>query len=176
MIRGRMLALAFLGLTASASLSMMAHAADAPLPSDMQGMKGDLLNLNRDITQLENELLFPSSETAVVVSVEAGSGVKIVDVNLLIDEKNAGYHYYSDQESAALAKGGMQRIYAGNITSGPHTLKATITGYDPGGKDFQRTATYTFTKGAARKVIELKAADNASHTQGEFRFREWEIQ
>lgn len=175
MIRGRMLALSFLGLI-TASLTPSAHAAEANLPGDLQGMKGELLNLNRDISQLENELLFPSTETAVVVSVEAGAAVKLVDVNLLLDDKNIGYHYYSDQEFAALAKGGMQRIFTGNITSGQHTLKATVTGYDPGGKDFQRTATYTFTKGAQRKVIELKAGDNASRTQGEFRFREWEIQ
>lgn len=176
MIRGRMLALAICGITALAGLTTMAHAVEAPLPSDLQGMKGELLNLNRDIAQLENELLFPSSETAVVVALEAGSAVKIIDITIFIDDKNSGYHFYGDQESAALAKGGMQRIYAGNVSSGQHTLKAAITGYDPGGKDFQRTVTYTFSKGSARKVIELKAADNATHTQGEFRFREWEIQ
>lgn len=173
MTRGRILA-SLLGLVLCASTS--SFAADAPLPADLQGMKGELLNLNRDISQLENELLFPSAETAIVVAVEAGSGVKIVDLNVLIDDRNVGYHYYSDQEYSALSKGGMQRIYAGNITSGQHTLKAVMTGYDPGGKEFQRTATYTFTKGATRKVIEIKAADNASHTQGEIRFREWEIQ
>lgn len=176
MTRGRLLALSFMGLAASAGLSSSLFAADAPLPADLQGMKGELVNLNRDISQLENELLFPSAETAIVVSVEPGSGVKIVDVNVLVDDKNVGYHYYSDQEVTALAKGGMQRIYAGNLTSGQHTLKAVMTGYDPGGKDFQRTATYTFSKGSARKVIEVKAADNATHTQGEIRFREWEIQ
>ncbi len=176
MIRGRLLALSLLGLTAAAGLSSPLYAADAPLPADLQGMKGELLNLNRDISQLENELLFPSAETAIVVSVEAGSGVKVVDVNVLIDDKNVGYHYYSDQEYSALAKGGMQRIYAGNLPSGQHTIKVVMTGYDPGGKDFQRTATYNLTKGAARKVVEIKAADNATHTQGEIRFREWEIQ
>ncbi len=176
MTRGRLLALSLLGLITTYGLSTPVLAADVPLPSDLQGMKGELLNLNRDISQLENELLFPSAETAIVVSVEPGSGVKIVDVNVLIDDKNVGYHYYSEQEYGALAKGGMQRIYAGNLGSGQHTLKTVMTGYDPGGKDFQRTATYTFTKGAARKVIEIKAADNATHTQGEIRFREWEIQ
>ena len=172
----RACALALLGITTLAFLLPAARAAEVPLPGDLQGMKGELLNLNRDISQLEKELLFPSTETAVVVSVETGSGAKIVDVNLLLDDKNAAYHYYSDQEYAALAKGGMQRLYTGNMTSGQHTLKAAVTGYDPGGKEFQRTATYTFTKSSARKVIELKAADNAAHTQSEFRFREWEIQ
>jgi hypothetical protein len=139
-------------------------------------MKGELLNLNRDITQLENELLFPSSETAIVVSAEAGAGVRITDLSVQIDDKPVGYHYYSDAEFNALSKGGMHRIYAGNIGSGQHTLKAVMSGTDPSGKDYQRTATYAFTKGATRKVIEVKAADNPTHTQGEIRFREWEIQ
>ncbi|MDP2227360.1 MAG: hypothetical protein Q8J78_07770 [Moraxellaceae bacterium] len=176
MIRGRLLALLVMGMITTSGPVSMATAAETSLPADLQSMKMDLLTLNREITQLENELLFPSAETAVVVSVEAGSGVKIVDVNLLINDKSAGYHYYSDQEFAALSKGGMHRLYAGNIASGQHTLKATITGYEPNGKDFQRTVTYTFTKGPQRKVVEIKAGDNATRTQGDFRFREWDIQ
>lgn len=155
---------------------LVSFAAEVPLPSDLQSMKGELLNLNRDLTQLENELLFPSSETAIVVAVEAGSGVKITDLTVQIDDRPAGYHYYSDAEFTALTKGGMHRIYAGNLGSGQHTLKTVMTGKEPDGKDFQRTATFNFTKAATRKVIEVKAADNPTHTQGEIRFREWEIQ
>lgn len=176
MIRGRLFALFVLGMTACSGLLPAAHASEANLPADLQSMKMDLLTLNREITQLENELLFPSAETAIVVAVEAGSGIKLVDINLSINDKSVGYHYYSDQEFAALGKGGMHRLYAGNLPSGQHTLKAVVTGYEPGGKDFQRTVTYTFTKGAQRKVVEIKAGDNATRTQGDFRFREWDIQ
>lgn len=176
MIRGRLLALCILGMTASTGLLPVAQAQEAKLPDDLQSLKMDLITLNREITQLENELMFPSAETAIVVSVEAGSGVKLVDINLSIDDKSAGYYYYSDAEFSALSKGGMHRLYAGNMNSGQHTIKAAITGYEPGGKEFQRTITYTFSKGAQRKVIEIKAGDNATRTQGDFRFREWEIQ
>ncbi len=176
MTRGRLFALLLVGMTSCAALLPATHASEARLPGDLQALKMDLITLNKEITLLENELMFPSAETSVVVSVEAGSGVKLVDVNLTIDDKSAGYYYYSDVEFAALAKGGMHRLYSGNLTSGPHTIKAVITGYEPGGKDFQRTVTHTFSKGAHRKVIEIKASDNATRTQGDFRFREWEIQ
>lgn len=176
MIRGRLFALLMLGMTASSGLLTSAHASEANLPADLQAMKMDLLTLNREISQLENELLFPSAETAVVVAVEAGSGIKVVDINLSINDKPVGYHFYNDQEFAALGKGGMHRLYAGNLPSGQHTLKAVITGYEPSGNDFQRTVTYTFTKGTQRKVVEIRAGVNASRTQGDFRFREWEIQ
>lgn len=176
MIRGRLFALCIVGMTVGSGLFPVAHAAETSLPADVQSLKMDLITLNREISQLESELLFPSAETAVVLSVEGGAGVKLVDVNLLIDDKRVGYHFYSDAEFAALTKGGMHRVFAGNLTSGQHTLQLTVTGYAPGGKDFHRTLNLTFTKGAQRKVIELKASDNATRTQEDFRFREWEIQ
>jgi hypothetical protein len=176
MTRGRLNAPAFVFLLVGALFPSLAPAAEAPLPKDLQGLKGELLNLNRDITQLEKELLFPSTETAVVIALDSGATVKIVDVKVTLDDKDVGYHYYSDAELAALAKGGMQRIYAGNVSSGPHTLKTAITVRDAAGKETQRFATYNFTKSAQRKAIEVKVADSANPAQGNIRFREWESQ
>lgn len=170
MTSGRLLALAFLTFALPA-----AHAAEAPLPRDLQGLKGELLNLNRDIAQLEKELLFPSTEAAVVVSLEAGSDLKLIDIKLLIDEKEAGYHLYTDAEVKAMTKGGMQRLYTGNLTSGQHTLRAIINLRGAKGEEVQRTANLTFTKSAQRKVIEIKPVAQASGAQGDVRFREWEI-
>jgi hypothetical protein len=176
MIRGRLLALVSLGLSLSSLLPLgVAHAAGAPLPKDLQGLKGELINLNRDISQLEKELLFPSTETAVVFSLEPSSPLKVVDVKLLLDDKDVGYHYYSEPELAALGKGGMQRLYTGNVSSGQHSLKVVITVNGAGGEQ-QRTAAYSFTKGPQRKVIEVKPVAQATSTQGDVRFREWEVQ
>lgn len=178
MTRGRLLAFCFLGMSTAASLAQAAGVAagEASLPADLSNLKMDVLTLNREISQLENEMLFPSSEAAVLVSVDAGAGIRLVDINLALDDKNAGYHFYSDQEFAALSKGGIHRLYAGNITSGAHVLKATITGYDAQGKEFQRTIPLNFTKGPQRKVIELKAGDDATRSQADFHFKEWETQ
>lgn len=175
MTRGRLFALACLTLSVT-GLPATAPAAEAPLPRDLQGLKGELLNLNRDIAQLERELLFPSTEAAVVVSLEAGSALRIIDVKLLINEKDAGYHLYTDAELAALTKGGMQRIYTGNLPSGQHQLKAVINLRGAKGEETQRVATYSFTKGPQRKVIEIKPVLQAATSQGDVRFREWEIQ
>lgn len=177
MIRGRLLAPALLALSFSGALPVtLAHAAGAPLPKDLQSLKGELLNLNRDISQLEKELLFPSAEAAVVVALEPGSPLKVVDIKLLLDDKDVGYHFYSPQELTALTKGGMQRLYTGNIGSGQHTLKVLVTVRSESGEDTQRVATYNFTKGAQRKVIEVKPVAKASTSQGDIRFREWEVQ
>lgn len=176
MIRGRLLALAFLCLASVALAPTPASAAGAPLPKDLQGLKGELLNLNRDISQIEKDLLFPSTETAVVFSLEPASPLRILDAKLLIDDRDVGYHFYTDAELAALGKGGMQRLYTGNVTSGQHNLKVVVTLRGPNGEEQQRTANYSFTKGAQRKVIEVKPVVQASGSQGDIRFREWEVQ
>lgn len=157
----------------SALLCFQAVAAEEGLSRQIQELKQGVLNLNRDLTVLERELLYPSSHTAVLVSVDVGSPIRLVDVNLTLDGKHVGYHFYTEQEFAALSKGGIHRLFEGNITSGKHTLEATITGYDPAGKDYQKTASYTFTKGPGRKMIELRAVDDLASKQHRFEFREW---
>ncbi len=152
-----------------------ADEAGSSVPSDMQNLKENVLNLNTQLTQLEDELLYPSSESALFISIDVGSSVRLVDINVLLDGKHVAYHYYSPQEYAALTKGGMDRIFHGNITTGQHEIKAVITGYDPLGKSFQRIMGYQFVKGKERKFIELHISDDANKSQAEFNFHDWDI-
>lgn len=150
-------------------------AGESSVPADLQDLKSDILNLNREISQLESELLYPSSSAAILIGINAGSRLRLVDINISVDDQNVGYHAYSEQETAALGKGGLHRVFMGNFTSGQHTLKAVVNAYDARGKDFQRTVTYTFNKGSLRKILEIKAAEDPSGAQpAVFTFNEWE--
>lgn len=148
---------------------------DSSLPNDIQGLKQDVLQLNKELTVLENELLYPSSQSALFVSIDLGSTVRIVDINLVLDGRNVGYHFYTDQEFAALTKGGLHRLFNGNLITGKHELKTVITGYDPKGKSFQRVVAYNFVKGGDRKFVELRISDDANKSQPEFQFRDWDV-
>lgn len=164
----------FRGLLAGIAFLLFATGALAEegLSRQIQNLKMGVLELNRELTRLERELLWPSSEVAVFVSVDVGSPVRLVDVNLTLDGEHVGYHYYSDPEFEALTKGGIHRLFDGHVTSGRHVLEATITGYSQG-KDYQKSTRYEFVKGAGRKMIELKAGDDHASGRHEFRFREW---
>jgi hypothetical protein len=155
--------------------SLTAHSADAPAPvsRDLQALKQNVLDLNRELTALEQQLLYPSTQLAVFLSIDVGTPIRLVDINIAIDNKNVGYHFYTDQEFQALTKGGIHRLYTGNVTSGEHTLRATITGYDPQGKDYQRVTAYKFVKNAGRKMLELKVVDDVETRQHKFEFKEW---
>lgn len=145
----------------------------APAARDLQALKQNVLDLNRELTALEQQLLYPSTQAAIFLSIDVGTPIRLVDVNVAIDNKNVGYHFYTDQEFQALTKGGIHRLYTGNVTSGEHTLRATITGYDPQGKDYQRTTSYKFVKQAGRKMVELKVVDDVETRQHKFEFKEW---
>ena len=151
----------------------LSSAADEGISRQIQELKQGVLDVNRDLTMLERELLYPSSESAFFVSVDVGTPIRLVDINLTLDGQHVGYHFYSEQEFAALTKGGIHRVFQGNVPSGKHTLEATITGYDPSGKDYQRTASHTFVKGPGRKMIELRVVDDLGSKQHRFEFREW---
>ncbi|MFZ5723241.1 MAG: hypothetical protein ACOY33_06215 [Pseudomonadota bacterium] len=148
------------------------HAADAA-SRDLQTLKQNVLDVNKELTTLEQQLLYPSTQVAMFLSIDVGTPIRLVDVNLQIDNKNVGYHFYTDQEFQALTKGGVSRLYTGNLPSGEHTLRATITGYDPQGKDYQRSTAYKFVKAAGRKMIELKVVDDVETRQHKFEFKEW---
>lgn len=164
-----------IGLLASFAAGQVFAAGESSVPADLQDLKSELLNLNRDISQIEGELLFPSTTTNILLGLNAGSKIRIVDVNLSIDGQHVGYHAYSEQETASLGKGGLHRAFMGNLTSGSHALSAVITAYDANGKDFQKTINYTFTKGSLRKIVEIKAAEDPSGQQpAVFSFNEWE--
>lgn len=155
-------------------LTQVALAQDEGLSARIQSIKEGVLNLNRDLSLLEEELKYASSQASFYLSVDAGTPIRLVDVNLSLDGNHIGYHFYSEQEFQALSQGGIQRLYNGNIESGRHTLEATITGYNPDGKDFRRTTEYEFTKGPARKRIELRVLDDIDGQQHRFDFREWD--
>lgn len=164
-------ALLVLLLCPAAALHAVEPAAAAS--RDLQVLKQNVLDLNRELTTLEQQLLYPSTQMSFFLSIDVGTPIRLVDINLMLDNKNVGYHFYSEQEFQALTKGGIHRLYTGNVTSGEHTLRATITGYDPQGKNYQKTTAYKFVKEAGRKMIELKVMDDVETRQHKFAFKEW---
>ena len=145
------------------------------LDEDVQGLKKQVLDLNRDLFLLEEELLFPSNtQTAVFVSMDVGEFFGLDSVELKIDNKAVANYLYTEREAAALVKGGVQRLYIGNLKAGDHELVAVFTGGGPHARDYRRAAAVKFEKGIGPKYIELTISDRASKQQPEFVVKEWE--
>jgi hypothetical protein len=158
-----------------------AAAADAPpgdfktLDQEVQGLKKDVIDLNKDLFVLEEELLFPANtQVALYVSMDVGTFFALDSVTIKIDNKEVKNYLYTAREADALLKGGVQQIYLGNLKVGKHELVAFFTGKGPVERDYKRGATLTFDKGVGAKYLELKITDRVAKHQPEFTIKDWE--
>jgi hypothetical protein len=145
------------------------------LDQEVQSMKKDVIDLNKDLFVLEEELLFPANtQVAVYVSMDVGTFFALDSVTLKIDNKQVKNYLYTAREADALLKGGVQQIYLGNLKVGKHELVAFFTGKGPVERDYRRGATINFDKGVGAKYLELKITDKVVKHQPEFQIKDWE--
>lgn len=145
------------------------------LNNQIQDLKQQVLELNRDLFLLEEDLLFPANtQFSVFLSMDAGQLFELDSVQLKIDDKVVANHLYTEREIKALQRGGVQRIYIGNLASGKHELVAFFTGQGPSKRDYRRGTTVNIEKTTDPQYVELKITDNATKEQPEFNVKVWE--
>jgi hypothetical protein len=145
------------------------------LDEEIQGIKKDVVDLNRDLFVLEEELLFPANtQVAVFLSMDVGAFFALDTVELRVDDKQVAKYLYTPREAEALLKGGVQRLYLGNLRVGGHELVALFTGKGPNGQDYSRGAQLKFEKSVGAKYLELKISDKQRKQQPEFEIKDWE--
>jgi len=161
--------------TAAAPSSDASPADFKTLDQEVQGLKKDVIDLNKDLFVLEEELLFPANtQVAVYVSMDVGAFFALDSVTVKIDNKEVKNYLYTAREADALLKGGVQQIYLGNLKVGKHELVAFFTGKGPVERDYRRGATINFDKGVGAKYLELKITDKVPKHQPEFTIKDWE--
>ena len=161
---------------AAAGATTAPGAADTrSLDEDTQQLKKDVVDLNRDLFVLEEELLFPANtQVAVYVSMDVGEFFALDAITLKIDNKEVMNYLYTPREVDALLKGGVQRLYLGNLKVGNHELVAFFSGKGPDNRDYKRGASLKFEKSIGAKYLELKIEDRARKMQPEFEIKDWE--
>jgi hypothetical protein len=145
------------------------------LDQEVQGLKKDVIDLNKDLFVLQEELLFPANtQVALYVSMDVGTFFALDSVTVKIDNKEVKNYLYTAREAQALLKGGVQQIYLGNLKVGKHELVAFFSGKGPIERDYKRGATINFDKGVGAKYLELKITDRVPKHQPEFMIKDWE--
>jgi hypothetical protein len=145
------------------------------LDTEIQGLKKDVVDLNKDLFVLEEELLFPANtQVAVFLSMDVGDFFALDSVQLKIDQKEVINYLYTPREVDALLKGGVQRLYVGNLKVGSHELVAFFNGKGPNDRAYKRGASLRFEKGVGAKYLELKIDDRQKKLQPEFEIKDWE--
>jgi hypothetical protein len=168
------------GASAPLVAAAPATAASAPplaatLDGRVQDVKNDVIKLNRDLLVLEEELLFPANtQVALFVSMDVGKMFELDSVQVKLDDKVVAAYLYTPLEVAALHRGGVQRVWVGNLKTGEHELVAYFTGKGPHDRDYKRGATVKFDKGTEAKYIELRIKDSMGKLQPEFDVKLWQ--
>ena len=126
------------------------------LDEQIQEIKSDVLRMAAELNQLEEKLLYPSgTQVAVFVAVAKGETLRLDAVRLQIDGQLAAHYIYSAKELEALRKGGVQRLYVGNVAAGDHQLEVVVEGKRDGGADFSRTERFAFRKDVKPRLVGL---------------------
>lgn len=159
----------------AAASAPAAPASAAGLDTRVQEAKADVIRLNRDLLVLEEELLFPANtQVAVFVSMDVGKLFELESVQIKLDEKVVANYLYTPAEVKALHRGGVQRLYLGNLKAGAHEIVALFTGAGPHFRDYKRGANVKFDKGTEPKYIELQIKDSQGKLQPEFQVKVWQ--
>jgi len=152
-----------------------AAASAAALDTRVQQLKAEVIRLNRDLLVLEEELLFPAgTQVALFVSMDVGKLFELESVQIRLDDKLIANHLYTPQEVQALHRGGVQRVFVGNLKAGKHNIAAFFTGRGPHERDYKRGTTIEFDKGTEPRYIELRIKDKLAKLQPEFEVKVWQ--
>ncbi len=149
-------------------------AQEPTLNEQVQDIKAQTLQLNRDLFILEEELLFPdNTQLAVFLSMDIGEFFALDAVKLTINDKVVTNYLYTERQVDALRRGGVHRLYMGNLKTGEHQLVAVFTGKGPNGRDYRRATELKVHKTTGAKRVELKITDSEAKRQPDFSVKEW---
>lgn len=143
-------------------LSLSAHAEEVSreqikgLDEQVQEIKSDVLSIAAELNELEEKLLYPSlTQVAIFVSLAEGDQFSLDSVGVQLDEKQVAHHLYTFKELEALRRGGVQRLYTGNIQTGEHEMQVILIGKSKGGGDFQTMENFKVNKDVGPKIVEI---------------------
>lgn len=133
------------------------------LDEQVQEIKSDVLAISQELSRLEEKLLYPSgTQVAIFIALSQGDTMRLDAVRLQIDGQLVAHSIYSAKELEALRKGGVQRIYVGNVATGDHQLEVLIDGKLADGADFSRTEHFDFRKEVKPKLVGLTLSGSDS--------------
>ena len=133
------------------------------LDEQVQDIKTDVLGIAAELNLLEEKLLYPSgTQVAMFVALAQGDTVRLDAVRVQIDGEPVAHYIYSFKELEALRKGGVQRLYVGNVPTGTHKLEVSVDGKLEGGADFSHTGEFSFDKDVKPKLVGLTVSGPGS--------------
>ena len=129
------------------------------LDEQVQEIKSDVLGIASELDNLEERLLYPSgTQVAVFVEMAEKDTFRLDAIQVHINGELAAHHIYSFKELEALEKGGVQRVYTGNVPTGQHEISVQVLGKRKNGEDYEQSGSFPFSKGVEPKTLGITLA------------------
>lgn len=149
-------------------------AIDDKIINQVETLKKQLIQLNSELYQFEEDLLYPAdTQLAVFLSITAENTFILDSVEILLDDKLITSYLYKENEISALKKGGVQRLYLGSLSDGRHKLTARFNGQGANNRYFRRKKALPFTKEHDAKFIQLVVTENKTTREPLFKVKQW---
>jgi len=127
------------------------------LDEQVQGLKEEVIKINREMLLLQEKLLYPSSsQISVFVSLKSSPKFSLDSIELKLNTRPVQKHIYTFRELEALRKQGVHRLYTGNLAVGKHKLAVTVRGRTSGNNSYTRSASFDISKAIGPKLVELR--------------------
>lgn len=142
---------------------------DSQLAEEIESLRQAMINLNRDLFVLEEDLLFPSStQVAVYLAMDVGEYFQLDSVELTIDGVTKTHYLYTERQVDAIYRGGVQRLHIDNVSQGTHKITAVFIGIGPEQREYKRAVSLDFEKDEDPVAVELLITDSSIKQQPVF--------
>jgi len=157
-----------------ATKAVVVKAIDTKIIKQAEQLKKEMIQLNRELYQFEEDLLYPAnSQLAVFLSLSSDSSFVLDSIELRLDDKMVSTYLYKKAEIVALKKGGIQRIYLGSLSDGRHKLTAQFNGQGSNNRYFRRKKALSFNKEHDAKYIQMTISESSTTREPLFKVKQW---
>lgn len=121
-------------------------------------IKKQALEINRELLVVEEESFIPPAAQLVVfvaLNKKSAPSLDNIQIKLEVDDALVANHVYETKEIDAMFRGGMHRLYLGNLPVGSHKLTARVEGRRHDKLVFQTDAEYAVSKAWTRKFASI---------------------
>ncbi|TXH05085.1 MAG: hypothetical protein E6R07_05675 [Nevskiaceae bacterium] len=148
------------------------------IDQNIQSLKDEVLQFNRDAVTLEQDTLYPPySRTSVYLGVRIG-GLLVKDFSIAFDDGTPQTFNFTDDEGRAfLLHNGLRRMLRANLAPGPHRIRADFSAQYADAKPSDAPVTNhfeaIFDKGYSQTDLELTLGRSTRVAKPGLTLKQW---
>ncbi|WP_300426567.1 hypothetical protein [uncultured Thalassolituus sp.] len=155
-------------------LPQLSLAEDAAVRKEVLAAKETVLELNRDLYELERELLSPATTRAAFnLTLNHGEYFEPLSIEISVDDELKVQHLYTERQVKALRMGAVQPLGDINLAPGKHSVRAVVRGVDHLGQGRELSVTEMVNKTSKPLITELVIVDRDDLQSARVQLKYW---